>query len=125
MQFIENKIYVMTSIYSKQLQCSLHNIVCKSPKHHVDDLLPDLLMECQLHAFGYDRRRDEYWGKKGGLHFTIGFSNKNKIAGTIICSTIELVFWGGNEKEANKIYGKLVEMAAIVDEFISCLQLCD
>jgi len=91
----------------------------------MDDLLPDLLMECQLHAFGYDRRRDEYWGKKGGSHFTIGFSNKNKIAGTAMCSTIVLVFWGGNEKEANKIYGKLVEMAAIVDEYVSCLQLCD
>jgi hypothetical protein len=113
----------MTSIYNKQLQCSLHNIVCNSPKYNMDDLLPDLLMECQLHAFGYDRRRDEYWGKKGGLHFTIGFSNK--IAGTTICSTIVLVFWGGNEKETNKIYGKLVEMTEIVDEFMSCLQLCD
>ena len=92
----------------------------------MDDLLPDLLMECQLHAFGYDRRRDEYWGKKGGAHFTIGFSNKNvNNKGGAICSTIVLVFWGGNEKEANKIYGKLVEMAAIVDEFMSCLQLCD
>lgn len=110
------------------MQCSLHNIACKSPKHHVDDVLPDLLMECQLHAFGYDRRRDEYWGKKGGSHFTIGFSNnnnKNKNTGTAICSTIVLVFWGGNEKEANKIYGKLVEMAAIMDEFMSCLQSCD
>jgi hypothetical protein len=91
----------------------------------VDDVLPDLLMECQLHAFGYDRRRDEYWGKKGGLHFTIGFSNKNKNVGTAMCSTIVLAFWGANKKEANKIYGKLVEMAAIVDEFMSCLQLCD
>lgn len=113
----------MTSIYSNQLQCSLHNIVCKSPKHHVDDVLPDLLMECQLHAFGYDRRRDEYWGKKGGSHFTIGFSNKNKHAGTAVCSTIVLVFWGANKKEANKIYSKLVEMAAIVDEYASCLDL--
>ena len=92
----------------------------------MDDVLPDLLMECQLHAFGYDRRRDEYWGKKGGSHFTIGFSNKNKgTARTAICSTIVLVFWGGNEKEANKIYGKLVEMAAIMDEFMTCLQSYD
>jgi hypothetical protein len=88
----------------------------------MDDLLPDLLMECQLHAFGYDRRRDEYWGKKGGSHFTIGFSNT---AEATMCSTIVLVFWGGNEKEANKIYGKLVEMAAIVDEYASCVQFCE
>lgn len=112
----------MTSIYSKQLQCSLHNIACKSPKHNMDDLLPDLLMECGLHAFGYDRRRDEYWGKKGGSHFTIGFSNTVEAT---MCSTIVLVFWGGNEKEANKIYGKLVEMAAIVDEYASCVQFCE
>ena len=92
----------------------------------MDDLLPDLLMECQLHSFGYDRRRDEYWGKKGGSHFTIVFSNKNvNNKGGAICSTIVLVFWGGNEKEANKIYGKLVEMAAIMDEFMTCLQQCD
>lgn len=88
----------------------------------MDDLLPDLLMECGLHAFGYDRRRDEYWGKKGGSHFTIGFSNTVEAT---MCSTIVLVFWGGNEKEANKIYGKLVEMAAIVDEYASCVQFCE
>ena len=111
----------MTSIYSKQLQCSLHNIVCNTPKHNVDDLLPDLLMECGLQAYGYDRRRDEYWGKKEGSHFTIAFSNNNK--GVPICSTIILVYWGSNEKEAKKICGKLVEMTVSMEEFMNCLQL--
>lgn len=111
----------MTSIYSKELQYSLHKIVCNTPKYNVDDLLPDLLMECGLHAFGYDRRRDEYWGKKGGSHFTIGFTNK----GVSICSTIILSHWGGNEKDVHAIYNKLVEMAIIMDEFMNCLQQCD
>ena len=116
----------MTSIYSKQLQYYLHNIVCNTPKYNVDDLLPDLLMECGLQAFGYDRRRDEYWGKKEGAHFTIAFSNKNvNNKGVAMCSTIILVFWGGNEKEANKICGKLVEMTVIMEEFMNCLKLCD
>jgi hypothetical protein len=118
----------MTSIYSKQLQFSLHNIVCNTPKRNVDDVLPDLLMECELQAYGYDRRRDEYWGKKEGAHFTIAFSNKNVNNHNVcvaMCSTIILVYWGSNEKEAKKICGKLVEMTAIMEEFMNCLKLCD
>jgi hypothetical protein len=113
----------MNPIYSKPkpLQFSLHKIVCNMPKHEVDDLLPALLMECGLQEFGYNRRRDEYWGKKGGAHFTVAFTNKN--AGVAMCSTIVLAYWGSNEKDANKIYNKLHEMATIMEEFMNCLQL--
>lgn len=111
----------MNATCSKQLQYSLHKIICNTPKCDVDDLLPDLLMECELQAFGYDKRRDEYWGKTGSDHFTISFMN----TGITIGSTIVMAYWGRNKKDANKIYNKLLEMATIMDEFMNCLQLCN
>lgn len=102
-------------LYTRKRVNSLEReIVCNASKHHVDMMMPDLLRECIFDVHGYDRRADEYWGKKQGQ----GIEAKYKIQTIQFGSEDTLIrfyYNNTNQEEWTNMYNKVLEIAEIAE----------
>ena len=102
-------------MYSRKRVNSLEReIVCNASKAHVDMMMPDLLRECVFDVHGYDRRNDEYWGKKQerGIEAkytiqTIQFGREDTL--------IRFYYNTPNHEVWTDMYNKVLEIAEIAE----------
>jgi len=102
-------------LYTRKRVNSLEReIICNASKVHVDMMMPDLLRECIFDVHGYDRRADEYWGKKQEKGREAKYSIQTIQIGRED-TLIRFYYDSTNREEWANMYNKVLEIAEIAE----------
>lgn len=84
---------------------------CSVEKKHLYDVMNFILVECGLYVFGYDTRKDSFWGKKQNhLHFTLKIKNINSV------TQINIKIIMDNHNQMKQICEKIAELVHIYED---------
>ena len=87
------------------------NMQCNIEKKHLHDIMDFILVECGLYVFGYDIRKDSFWGKRQDhLHFTLKIKNINSR------TQLRLKIIMDDHNQMNHICAKIAEIVNIYED---------
>lgn len=96
--------------YPKKHATRIH-LQCSVEKRHLYDVMNFILVECGLYVFGYDTRKDSFWGKKQNhLHFTLKIKNINSV------TQINIKIIMDNHNQMKQVCEKIAELVHIYED---------
>ena len=94
----------------KKYNAKIH-MQCNIEKKQLHDIMDFILVECGLHVFGYDTRKDSFWGKRQNhLHFTLKIKNINSH------TQLRLKIIMDDHNQINHICAKIEEIVNIYED---------